>query len=268
MALSFLLGLISRAAGLFRALEAALLAKASLSFSVRGLNVFITGGTGGIGLAFAEAFVSAGASVTVADIKEPPAPLVAGIVFTRLDVRSDAEVEAVAAAMPRLDVLIHCAGRLSRFEEYNIATFRDVVDVHLLGAMRLSQAFRRQLKESGNGSIILIGSMYSYFGAAMIPAYTAAKTGTVGLTRALAVGFAAGEDNIRVNCIAPGWINTPISQRGRDDKAFNAKLMDRLPNKRWAEPSELAGTAIFLCSPAATLINGATIPVDGGYTAA
>ena len=127
-----------------------------------------------------------------------------------------------------------------------------------------ANALRDKLKVRP-GCIIHIGSMYSYFGAGMIPAYASAKTGIVGLTRSLAVAYA--EDGIRVNAIAPGWINTPISRRGREDTAFNDKVMARLPTKRWSEPEELAGTAVFLASPAATLINGVTIPVAGGYVA-
>ena len=99
-----------------------------------------------------------------------------------------------------------------------------------------------------------------------MPAYAAAKTAIVGLTRSLALAYA--EDGIRVNAIAPGWIATDISRGGRENPEFNDKLMTRLPNKRWAEPEELAGTAIFLASSASALINGVTIPVDGGYTSA
>ena len=114
--------------------------------------------------------------------------------------------------------------------------------------------------------MINIASMYSYFGAPQIPAYASAKTAIVGLTRSLALAYT--EDGIRVNAIAPGWIATAISRGGREDPVFNDKLMQRLPNKRWADPEELAGTAVFLASPASALINGVTIPVDGGYTAA
>jgi NAD(P)-dependent dehydrogenase (short-subunit alcohol dehydrogenase family) len=140
----------------------------------------------------------------------------------------------------------------------------DIVDIHLGGNLRLATAFRPHLAAS-KGCLINIGSMYSYFGAAMIPAYASAKTAVVGLTRSLAVAYA--EDGIRVNAIAPGWIRTEISRRGREEAAFNDKVMLRLPTKRWSEPEELAGTAVFLASPAARLINGVTIPVDGGYVA-
>ena len=243
------------------------MAGAAPDFGVKGLNVVITGGTGGIGMAFARAFTGAGATAVVTDVKPYAGALPDGVSFEKLDVCSDADVAALAAKLPKVDVLIHCAGRLVRMEEFKIDTFKQIVDIHLFGAMRLSEALRPKLAASGRGSIILIGSMYSYFGSAMIPAYTAAKTAIVGLTRSLAVGYAAAGDPIRVNCIAPGWINTDISRRGREDPVFNPKVMDRLPTKRWSEPDELAGTAVFLASPAAKLINGVTIPVDGGYVA-
>jgi NAD(P)-dependent dehydrogenase (short-subunit alcohol dehydrogenase family) len=239
--------------------------KAMPDFSVRGLHAVITGGTGGIGGAFARAFAHHGATVTVTDLREPTEALPAGVAFMPLDVRDDAAVAAVAASVPRCDVLIHCAGRLIRHEEYQIETFKDVIDIHLVGALRLANAFHDKLKVRP-GCIINIGSMYSYFGAPMIPAYASAKTAIVGLTRSQALAYAA--DGIRVNAIAPGWINTTISRRGREDAAFNAKVMMRLPTGRWSEPEELAGTAVFLASPAAALINGVTIPVDGGYVAA
>jgi NAD(P)-dependent dehydrogenase (short-subunit alcohol dehydrogenase family) len=237
---------------------------AAPDFSVTGQHVLITGGTGGIGGAFARAFLASGATVTVTDVKPPAAPLPPGIDYRELDVRSDSQVTALAAAIPRLDVLIHCAGRLIRHKEHEPETFMDMVNIHLGGAMRLATAFRPQLAAT-KGCIIHIGSMYSYFGSRMIPAYASAKTAIIGLTRSLAVAYA--EDEIRVNAIAPGWINTEISKGGREEPAFNAKVMDRLPIKRWAEPEELAGTAVFLASPAARLVNGVTIPVDGGYVA-
>jgi NAD(P)-dependent dehydrogenase (short-subunit alcohol dehydrogenase family) len=235
------------------------------SFSVAGLHVLISGGTGGIGSAFARAFLGHGASVTVTDLK-PPAPELsaAGAKFEMLDVTSDDAVNALAAKVSKLDVLIHCAGRLIRHEEHKPEVFRHIIDIHLFGNMRLATAFRPHLKAT-RGCIINIGSMYSYFGAAMIPAYASAKTAVVGLTKSLALAYA--EDGIRVNAIAPGWIATEISRRGREDPEFNAKVMQRLPTKRWSEADELAGTAVFLASAASALINGVTIPVDGGYVA-
>jgi NAD(P)-dependent dehydrogenase (short-subunit alcohol dehydrogenase family) len=215
-------------------------------------------------MAFARAFVAHGATVTVADL-QPPASPPEGVRFEPLDVTSDAAVEALAARVASLDVLIHCAGKLIRWEEHKPEVFRDIVDIHLFGNVRLAAAFRPHLKAT-RGCMINIASMYSYFGAPQIPAYASAKTAIIGLTRSLALAYV--EDGIRVNAIAPGWIATQISRGGRENPEFNDRLMQRLPNRRWAEPDELAGTALFLASPASALINGVTIPVDGGYTAA
>lgn len=235
---------------------------AAPDFSVAGKVVLISGGAGGIGMAFANAFAACGATPILADVKPPPE----GTPFRHepLDVRDDAAVRALAERIARLDVLIHCAGRLIRHEEHQPEVFADIIDIHLTGNMRLATAFRPHLART-RGCLINIGSMYSYFGAPMIPAYASAKTAIVGLTRSLALAYA--EDGIRVNAIAPGWIRTEISRRGREEPAFNEKVMARLPTKRWSEPEELAGTAVFLASPAAALVNGVTIPVDGGYVA-
>jgi NAD(P)-dependent dehydrogenase (short-subunit alcohol dehydrogenase family) len=235
------------------------------SFSVAGQHVLISGGCGGIGSAFARAFLGHGASVTVTDLRPPSAELTAaGARFEPLDVTSDEAVVALATKIPTLNVLIHCAGKLVRWEEHKPEVFREIVDIHLFGNVRLAAAFRPHLKAT-RGCMINIGSMYSYFGAPQIPAYASAKTAIVGLTKSLAVAYA--EDGIRVNAIAPGWINTDISRNGRENPEFNGRVMQRLPIKRWADPDELAGTAVFLASPASALINGVTIAVDGGYVA-
>jgi NAD(P)-dependent dehydrogenase (short-subunit alcohol dehydrogenase family) len=236
----------------------------SISFSVEGLQVLISGGSGGIGGAFAKAFLAHGAQVIVTDLQPAPEALLkAGARYESLDVTSDEAVEALAKKVDKLDVLIHCAGKLSRWEEHKPEVFRNIVDIHLFGNVRLAAAFRPHLKQA-RGCMINIASMYSYFGAPQVPAYASAKTAIIGLTKSLALAYA--EDGIRVNAIAPGWIATDISRGGRENPEFNEKLMARLPNKRWAEPEELAGTALFLASPASSLINGVTIPVDGGYT--
>jgi NAD(P)-dependent dehydrogenase (short-subunit alcohol dehydrogenase family) len=107
--------------------------------------------------------------------------------------------------------------------------------------------------------------MYSYFSAPQVPAYAAAKTAVVSLTKSLAISFAG--DGIRVNAIVPGWIKTEISRVGRENPEFNTKVVARLRGGEWAELEEPAGTAIFLASAASRLITGVTIPVDGDYTA-
>jgi NAD(P)-dependent dehydrogenase (short-subunit alcohol dehydrogenase family) len=236
-------------------------------FSVSGKHVLITGGTGGIGNAFAKAFLNHGAHIIVADLAAPKEGADPRIRYEELDVRDDAAVEALAARVKILDVVIHCAGRVAPMEEYKPEVFKDLLDIHLVGNLRLANAFRPHLKAS-KGCLINIASMYSYFGAPRAPGYGAAKTGVVSLTKSLALSFA--EDGIRVNAIAPGWIKTEMSRALRESPELseaNKKVVARIPGGQWAEPEELAGVAIFLASPASKLVNGVTIPVDGGYTA-
>jgi NAD(P)-dependent dehydrogenase (short-subunit alcohol dehydrogenase family) len=233
-------------------------------FSVAGKHVLISGGTGAIGGAFAQAFVNHGARVIVCDLKPQKDGINPRIRYEPLDVRDDAMVARLARQIEKLDVVIHCAGRLARWEEYKPEVFKEILDIHLVGNLRLANAFRPHLKGS-RGCLINIGSMYSYFGAPQAPAYSAAKSAVVSLTKSLAISFA--EDGIRVNAIAPGWIKTEFSRAGRENPEFNRKVVARIPDGEWAEPEDLAGTAIFLASSAAKMINGATIPVDGGYTA-
>lgn len=240
----------------------------TVSFEVSGRRVLIAGGCGGIGSAFAEAFAQAGATVTVTDLNPPPAELAEsfrhhGIATELLDVTDALAIERLADSLDRLDVLIHCAGVLRPFKEHQPAVFQHVVDIHLFAAMRLATALRGKL--APGGCIINIGSVYSFLGNDRLPAYAASKAAIASLTKSLAVAYAP--DGIRVNAIAPGFTETDMTASGRQDAQFNGRVMDRLPNRRWAQPVELAGTALFLASPASALINGVTIPVDGGYLA-
>jgi NAD(P)-dependent dehydrogenase (short-subunit alcohol dehydrogenase family) len=236
-------------------------------FSVAGKHVLITGGTGGVGNAFAEAFLNHGAYVIIADVTAPKDGIDPRIRYEQLDVRDDTAVEALAARVEKVDVVIHCAGRVAPWEEFRPEVFKDILDIHLVGNLRLANAFRTHLKNS-KGCLVNIASMYSYFGAGAAPAYSAAKTGIVSLTKSLAISFA--EDGIRVNAIAPGWIKTEMTRALREDpelSEFNNKVLARIPGGQWAEAEDLAGAAIFLASAASKLINGVTIPVDGGYCA-
>jgi NAD(P)-dependent dehydrogenase (short-subunit alcohol dehydrogenase family) len=239
-------------------------AAVSPSFSVAGYHVLITGGSGGIGAALARAFAAHGAAVTLADLKPPPADC-GGMHYAQLDVRDDAAIAALAARTSRLDVLIHCAGFLAQGgEEFRVEIFRAVVDVHLNANIALANAFKPHLA-ARKGSLINIASMYSYFGSPRIPAYGAAKAAVIQLTKTLAIAWAP--DGVRVNAIAPGWVRTELSRGAMEDEVFNRKVVDRIPVGRWAEPEEIAGAAIFLASPAASMVTGITLPVDGGYSA-
>src|SRR5215469_9227019 len=233
-------------------------------FSVAGKQVLISGGTGDIAMAFAKAFLDLGAEVIACDLAPPKQGMDNRIKYEQLDVRNDVAVTALAERIAKLDVLIHCAGRVLPFEEFKSEVFMDILDNHLVGNLRLANAFRPHLKAS-KGCLINIASMYSYFGSPRAPAYGAAKTAIVSLTKSLALAFV--EDGIRVNAIAPGFIKTQLSRAGREEPEYNDKVVARIPSGEWSEPEELAGAAIFLASSASRLINGVTIPIDGGYTA-
>lgn len=236
----------------------------SVDFSVKGKHVLITGGTGGIGAAFAEAFIDAGSVVTIADIAPPRADQNPGLKFEQVDMGNDGAVDALAARTGRMDVVIHCAGRAALGEEYSPAVFNEIVNLHLTGALRLANGFRPHLKAS-RGCLIHIASMYSYFASPLVPAYGAAKTGLMSLTRSLAVELAG--DGIRVNAIAPGWIDTPLTQVIQEQLPdMNRRILERLPQGRWNTPDELAGLAIFLASPASSILTGVTIAADAGYS--
>ena len=141
-------------------------------------------------------------------------------------------------------------------------TFELVMDVNLLGTMRVCTACRRLMAKQG-GSIVNIASMLSFFGAGLAPAYSASKGAVAQLTKSLAIAWAP--DRIRVNALAPGWITTSFTQRLQDDPTRFAEILRRTPLKRWGRPEDLVGPALFLCSPAAAFITGAVLPVDGGY---
>jgi NAD(P)-dependent dehydrogenase (short-subunit alcohol dehydrogenase family) len=206
-------------------------------FSVTGKHVLITGGTGGIGNAFAKAFLDLGAHVIVADIAVRKDGADSRIQYEQLDVRDDAAVEALAARIEKLDVVIHCAGRVAPIEEYKPPVFKDILDIHLVGNLRLANAFRPHLKAS-NGCLINIGSTASFFGAPGAPAYGAAKTGVVSLTKSSALSFA--EDGIRVNAIAPGWLKTEmtraLSVKTRSTRSTKTKSLLGFPTASGRRP--------------------------------
>jgi NAD(P)-dependent dehydrogenase (short-subunit alcohol dehydrogenase family) len=236
-----------------------------LDFAGRAV-VVVGASRGGIGAAIGRAFQEHGARVTITGIE--PAPIEADrqrFAYRQLDVRDAAAIAAFAAGFKRLDVLINAAGIARRNRESDLATFRDVLEVNLVGSFALCQAFRPAL-QAARGCIINIASMYSHLASPKVPAYGASKAGLAQLTRSLAAAWAPA--GVRVNALAPGFIVTEQSAAGRADPAHYQAVLARTPAGRWGEPEDLAGPALFLASPLARFVTGVVLPVDGGYSAA
>ena len=222
----------------------------------RAPTALVTGAAGGIGGALLSAFRAAGYQATGVD-----RAAAAGIVA--LDVTDDDAVTAFAATLDALDVLVNAAGVLRLQREYDLSEFARVVEINLTGTMRMAVSCRAALARA-RGAIVNIASMHAIFGAPLSPAYAASKAGVVQLTKSLAVAWA--DDGIRVNAIAPGWIETAMTVPARSDAARNRAIMDRTPLGRWGTPDDLVGPALFLAGDGARFITGAVLPVDGGYS--
>ena len=235
--------------------------------ALAGKRALITGGTGGIGSAIAIAFSQAGCGVRVTgktraevhrfDRSNP------NIEAHALDVADEGAIQRFTGGLDRLHILVNCAGIISREDrEHDPAEFAKVIDVNLSGAMRVCAACRPLLAVN-RGCVLNIASMLSFFGSGSVPAYSASKGGLAQLTKSLAIAWA--KDGIRVNAIAPGWIKTAMTRPIREDKNRNRAIIERTPMKRWGKPEDVAGAAVFLCSPGASFITGVILPVDGGY---
>ena len=249
-------------------------------FDLSGRVAIVTGGNGGLGLGMARGLAGAGAAIAIAARNESKAQAAVSEIsafgarcqFYPFDAASAsscrAMVEAVIADFGRCDILINNAGTTVRKRPELISEreWREVFEVNLSGAMFCAQSVYPYMKAAGRGKIINIGSMYSLFGAPLVAPYAASKGGLVQLTRSLACAWAA--DNIQVNAILPGWINTELTQSARQQiEGLNESVLARTPVGRWGEPADLAGAAVFLSSAAADFITGVVLPVDGGYSA-
>ncbi|NUX58629.1 SDR family NAD(P)-dependent oxidoreductase [Paraburkholderia youngii] len=235
---------------------------------LEGKTAFVTGGLSGIGAAIANALAQLGAHTVAAGLPLPeraPDTLDREIPRVALDVRSAEAVSAAVNALERLDIVVNCAGVISRVEEHRLDVFERVMDINLNGTMRVCAAARDLLKASA-GCIVNTASMLSFFGGGLVPAYSASKGAVAQLTKSLAIAYAA--DGIRVNAVAPGWIATPLTQALQDDAGRSQAILERTPLRRWGTPEEVAQVAVFLCTPAASFMTGAIVPVDGGYLVA
>ncbi len=234
-----------------------------------GFTAVVIGGAGDIGTAITRQLLDLGATVTATGVDEGA---VAGLSLVSrpglsvgvLDVTSDDDVATFAATFGRVDAVINCAGILARDREFEIETFRHVLDVNLTGTFRVCSAFHDALAES-RGSIVNIASANAYAALPRIPAYCASKGGVVMLTKSLALAWA--NDGIRVNAVVPGYIETSINAEGRRDPQHYQRIAARTAFGRWGQPDEIAGAVAFLCMPASSYATGSVVTVDGGFLA-
>lgn len=230
-------------------------------------TVFVTGGTRGIGEGIARGLALAGYHVIAAshsDAEHAAFSEAERIELRHLDVTDADSVSMAFSALDRLDGLVNCAGILRRGDEYDIDVFEQVIDVNLIGTMRCCLAARPLLSES-KGAIVNTASMLSTFGGPLVPAYSASKGGVAQLTKALAGRWAS--EGVRVNAVAPGWIETEMTEGLREDPARTEAIMARTPMQRWGQPSEVGALVRWLLSEEASFVTGAIYPVDGGYLA-
>lgn len=247
-------------------------------FNLQGKVAIVTGGNGGIGLAMAQGLAAAGAAIAV--VGRNPDKLQAALATLQqagasarsyaVDVCDEAAVAALLAAVQadfgRVDILLNNAGMNIRkpVQQLSLAEWHQVMDTNLTSAFLCTRAAYPALKARG-GKVINIGSMTSLFGASFAPAYSASKGGIVQFTRACATAWAA--DNIQVNAVLPGWIDTDLTARAKVDvQGLHDRVLQRTPAGRWGRPGDLAGVAVFLASAASDFVTGTAIPVDGGYS--
>ena len=245
-------------------------------FDLKGKAALVTGGNGGIGLGMAQGLARAGARVAIAgrDLaknREALKSLGEKAISFQVDLKDEkacrAMVDEAAKQLGRLDILINNAGMNIRKQpqDFTLDEWRLVRFVSITSAFVCSQAAYAHMKKAGAGKMVNIGSMMSIFGASFTTAYAASKGGIVQMTRAMATAWA--RDNIQVNAVLPGWIDTALTRGAREQvKGLHESVLRRTPAGRWGEPRDLSGIAVFLCSPASDFVTGTAIPVDGGYS--
>jgi NAD(P)-dependent dehydrogenase (short-subunit alcohol dehydrogenase family) len=241
-------------------------------FDFSGARVLVTGGSNGIGLGVARAFAAAGAEVAITGRKASAADYphdLSGLAYASLDVRDPKAIARLAADQPRLDVLVNNAGANFAFQpsEWDPDVFEASVGINLVGAFRMASACKPLLEKSslaGGASVLNVASMSAFRAITFVPGYGAAKAGIVQLTKNLAVAWA--DARIRVNAIAPGLIESNMTQVMKGVPALEGPELAKVPLARWGTPADLTPAFLFLASEGARFITGTTLCVDGGYS--
>lgn len=245
-------------------------------FDLKGKTALVTGGNGGIGLGIAKGLAQAGAKVAIAGRNEAKNQAAAkalggGAIALQVDVNDEAAVKRMVAEMVKafggLDILVANAGINIRKppQDYSMEEWHRIMDTNLSSVFACCQAAYPEMQKRGGGKIVTIGSMTSIFGFDVGPVYAASKGAVVQLTKSLASAWA--KDNIQVNSILPGFIDTDLTRNlRRNFPEAHERVVARTPARRWGDPADLAGTAVFFCSRASDFVTGTALPVDGGFS--
>jgi 2-deoxy-D-gluconate 3-dehydrogenase len=246
-------------------------------FNLEGQVALVTGANTGLGQGIAIALAQAGADIAAAGIAPPTETEARVRALGRRFVAIDANLSSIEPVerivreaidgLGDLDILVNNAGLIRRADavEFSEKDWDDVINVNLKGAFFMSQAAGRHMLGKGRGKIINIASMLSFQGGIRVPSYTASKSGIAGITRLLANEWAG--QGLNINAIAPGYMATDNTAQLRADADRSKSILERIPAARWGEPADLGGAAVFLASRASDYVNGAIIPVDGGWLA-
>ncbi len=247
-------------------------------FSLKGKKAMVTGAGGSIGFAIAEGFVKAGASVAfidyapnihnVAKSADPTGERAFGVVgdLTKIEALSEIYNEALEKLGGQVDILVNCAGVALRgdCETYPLDLWKKTMSLNVDAVFFLSQLASKAMIKQGKGKIINVSSILSILGSGGSPAYSTSKGAVIQMTKSMAIGW--GRMGINVNAMAPGWLESPLSEGVRSDPERVKTINNRLPIDRWAFPIDMVGPAIFLASDASDYVNGTTLVIDGGYT--
>ncbi len=235
-----------------------------------GQTALIAGGSSGIGLGIAHKLKDAGAEVIITGTKSTVSEYDdgddrSGLRYIQLNAVNDDEVVSLADKIPALDIFVSSIGSVAYSrKEYEIDTFRRIMDINLNGVMHLCNAFHHKLAQSENGSVVLVGSTSSFVATPGQPAYSASKGALRTLTKTLAQAWA--RDGIRVNGLAPGYVSTKLTKISRANEKIYEASLKHIPLRRWGEPEEMGNTTLFLVSPMSSYVTGQMLLADGGIT--
>lgn len=247
-------------------------------FNLNGKVAIVTGTSRGLGKAMAIALAKAGANIVgvgvsdMSETKEEIQKIGRQFLEIKADLTNTKSVDKIVSETVKkfggIDILVNNSGTIRREDaiNYKEKDWDDILNLNLKTLFFLSQKVAKQfMKQETGGKIINIASMLSFQGGIKVPAYTASKSGVMGLTKALANEWA--KYNINVNAIAPGYMATDNTKQIREDEKRSQEILDRIPSGRWGTPEDLAGAVVFLASKASDYVNGHTLAVDGGWLA-